>query len=97
MFNNCKAMTDFSALQQWVLGTSGINMSYMFAGSGIGDLTPLAFDVANNYWNTNGVTNMEGMFQGAKNIKTQEPIIDWDISNVLTMANMFKELPRSRL
>lgn len=90
MFNNCKAMTDFSALREWVLGTSNVNMSYMFAGSGIGSLTPLTFDVANNYWNTNGVTNMEGMFQGAKNIKTQEPIIDWDVSNVYTMANMFK-------
>ena len=90
MFYGDSALKDISTLRTWVLGNSNsINMEYMFAGTGIADLLSLAYDAANNYWNTSHVSNMEGMFQASK-LVNQEGISDWDVSRVENMRYMFK-------
>lgn len=38
-------------------------------------------------WNVSNVTNMQGMFSGAKSFN--QPIGSWDVSNVTNMNNMF--------
>ena len=58
------------------------NMSYMFRGNQISDLTPLT------HWDTSKVTDMDYMFSSSW-ISNLTPLTHWDTSKVTNMDNMF--------
>ena len=58
------------------------NMSYMFNGNSISDLTSLA------HWDTSKVTDMSEMFENNK-ISDLKPLANWNVSNVTDMSYMF--------
>lgn len=62
------------------------NMSGMFSGTSISDLTSLA------NWNTGNVTDMSWMFGGTK-ISNLTPLANWNTSKVTDMYYMFAATP----
>ena len=62
------------------------DMSYMFDGTEVSDLTSLA------NWDTSNVTNMNSMFLRNK-ISDLTPLINWDTSKVNNMGDMFGDNP----
>ena len=59
------------------------DMSYMFCGNQISDVSSLA------NWDISNVTDMENMFSGCDNLSDISPLANWDTSNVTNMEGMF--------
>ena len=60
------------------------DMSYMFCGNQISDVSSLA------NWDISNVTDMENMFSGCDNLSDISPLANWDTSNVTNMEGLFE-------
>lgn len=85
------SFTDVSPLAGWDVSEAK-NMAYLFANSLVNDMTPLST------WDTGNVITMEKMFHSGQkrnaSINTAG-MVNWDISNVTSFRQMFKDVVSS--
>ena len=65
------------------------DMSYLFAGDENDGFRLSNFCGNISNWDTSNVTDMEGMFWGARSFN--QPLNNWDVSNVNVMEDMFNQ------
>ena len=82
-FRHCSRMDVTATDVPDLSGISGNkSLNFMFEGC-----ENLVYNSTINNWITTGVTDMSGMFSGAKAFN--QPLDGWDVSNVKYMASMF--------
>ena len=77
-------LTDYSAIADWVT-SSTTDISWMMAGYPGTDLSLFSG------WTVDNVTNMAGLFFGAKNLTSLTGVEDWQTGNVTNMSYLFED------
>ncbi len=83
-FRDDSSLTDYSAIDGWDT-SSATSMAWMLSGYPGTDLTEFSG------WVVDNVTDMSGMFLGARNLTSLTGVEEWDTGNVTKMTYMFED------